>query len=325
LTLKNQSDISYPFDKFEIANPYLKGYVFKYSEAKRIEKENALEKQKLDALEIEKYNQKLDSVFNEYNRQLLLNPYNAAKITMGDYNKIENRANIEDNFNRSVNSIKSNFARINNRFKSELESQNPSEYCRIYYLQNPDKKAEADKMYSDCKCNYPQRVSFDIKFIKGEMYGCNCREKEYRKSGELFTSKDEFDSFYDKGDDVLQEEVTIREFKKQASSIEPLDFKDAKSNEVSNGKVGKAIMGELTGINVQANTNNKEYVKYYVQEISNYKIEVYYSKIIDFTIETNKGLNKEWTKNGKYFNNKVEFYEAYISGSYKQILSDKKG
>lgn len=40
--------------------------------------------------------------------------------------------------------------------------------------------------------------------------------------------------------------------------------------------------------------------------------------------KTNKKLNTESSKNSKYFESKVEFYEAFISGNYKDILKTKK-
>ena len=50
----------------------------------------------------------------------------------------------------------------------------------------------------------------------------------------------------------------------------------------------------------------------------------YYPQIMDSVIETNKGLSKEWTKNGQYFKNKIDFYDAYLSDNYNQILKDNK-
>ena len=52
--------------------------------------------------------------------------------------------------------------------------------------------------------------------------------------------------------------------------------------------------------------------------------KVYYSQLLDFVIETNKGLNKEWSKNGKYFDSKSDFYNAFLSDNYQQILKENK-
>lgn len=345
LLLKNQSEISYSFDEIKIVNPYLQTVIFKYSEAKRIANKQEFEKERLDSLELEKYNQRLDSMFKDFNRQLINDPYNIGGKVMMNYNKMkknENKRTIEDNggkiediFNDRVNSIKENFHGLKENFQSELQSQNPSDYCRIYFSQNPDKKTDADKMYLECRCEYPLRENFDIKFITGNIYNCNCRDNEYRKNGHLFTSKNEFDSFYEKGDDFLQNEISIRklkleeetvisELKSNVSIIEALDFKDLYSKINVGGRVETVISSSLADINIPNNTNKEEWAKYYVQKISIYKVKPYYSKVIDYIIEINKKLSKEWTKNGDSFLNKVEFYEAYISSNYKGLLKGKK-
>ena len=56
-------------------------------------------------------------------------------------------------------------------------------------------------------------------------------------------------------------------------------------------------------------------------------------KLIEFIVDTNKQLNKEWSKDGQYFESKVEFYSIYlkfgyhqvgINPEYKTILKEKK-
>jgi len=74
---------------------------------------------------------------------------------------------------------------------------------------------EENRKFIECRCNYSQRVNFDMKFIEGNLYNCNYREKEYKKNENLFLSKVEFDSFYNKGDDVIQKEVGTRILKKE--------------------------------------------------------------------------------------------------------------
>lgn len=303
LSLKNQSEITYFFNDLEIANTYLKDSVFKYSKAKSIAEKHAIEKQRLDSLDLVPYYKKLDSIFMDYNRQLLQNPYNATRKIIGDYSRMVSKGNKEDNFNSSFYSLKSNFEKINNNIERELRSRDPAEYCRVYYLVNPNQKEKADKKYLDCKCHYQVRLNFDLKFISSNLNDCNCRDNDYQENGKFFINKDEFDSFYDKGNDVLQAESTIRWYKTQISKIVPVDLKDVKNNNGPNERMNAQMI---------------------LSKIASYKDKPYYSKFIDFIIETNKAINKEWSKKGEFFENKVEFYEAYISGNYKQILKLKK-
>ena len=334
LSLKNQTGINIPFDNFGIDNSFLKGYVFEYSKAKNNSEQIEKEKIRIDSLTLANFNHKLDSIFTNCNQQLLQNPFNTNKKVMSnfphittDLRKDYDDENISETRQRKFNEYKDEISRefnnLYNSFERELESSNPKQFCTIYFAQNPDKKTEADRKYLECRCNYPKREDFDLRFIKRNLYDCNCRANDYDKYGDLFSNKIEFDSFYDQGEAILQEEVNIRQFKKHASLIETLDFKDG-VNSTSNGQIGKAILSGLTGINLPSNEQKQELTKYYIQKIDSYKDKQYYAKIIDFFVEINKGLTKEWSKNGTYFTDKTEFYNAYISGNYKQILKEKK-
>jgi hypothetical protein len=235
---------------------------------------------------------------------------------MPDYIKMVEEGNKSTNYETCLRALESQYEKLNSSFENKMMSKNPSEYCKIYYSQNPNKKIEADEKYIECWCNYSKREDFDLKFIKGSLYNCNCREQEYRRNGKLFTSKDEFDTFYNKGNEVLQEEIAVREFTSQASTIESLNFKD-----LNRSGTGRAVMSDLSGYNVNQNI---ELENKYVQKIASYKEKSSYLRIVEFVVDTNGVLSKEWAKNGNYFNGKVEFYEAFISDDYKKILKNKK-
>lgn len=308
----NQSEILVLFDKLGITNTYLSGYVFNYATFLAKNTEIHKENQRLDSLEIVIYNQKIDSIFQSYNVQLLNNPYNTTRKQMIKFDKIDQATeDREEKYNNNLESIKLEYERINNGFERELKSKYPSEYCKIYYSLNLDKKTEAEKKYLECRCSYSQRLKFDLAFIEGILNYCNCRKDAYQKSGSLFYNEAEFDSFYDQGDDVLNKEVHARILKQEentainkimtnVSEIKKLNFKDAKSL-----------------------ISKEELSSYYYKDIDSYKDKPYFAKIIDVLIQNNKDLNKEWEKKGEMFLNQVEFYHAYTSGEYKQILKQK--
>ncbi len=306
LSLTNQSEISISFDDFKIENQYLKGYTFKYSNAKVIAEKVAKEKQRLDSLELVTYNLKLDTIFQNYNQQLLQNPYNIKKMVLSDFNKIGD--DLKASYYESLSEVRQRefkiikedidreFRTMNNSFEKEVKSSNPTEYCKIYFSLNPDKKSEADKKYLECKCNYPNRENYDFKFITGSLYNCNCRAIEFSKNGKLYASKEEFDSFFDKG-----ESIYLLETEKRAT----LNYLNVNSQ-------------LLQSMNFQKDKNE---ILTMITESQN---KPYYLQVLDFAIETNKGLNKEWSKNGQYFENKTQFYNAYISEDYKKILKNNK-
>ena len=61
-----------------------------------------------------------------------------------------------------------------------------------------------------------------------------------------------------------------------------------------------------------------------IRKVAAFKNESNYEFVILFVIENNKELNKKWQKDGRYFDNQIEFYEAFISGKYKAIIKSKK-
>jgi hypothetical protein len=252
----------------------------------------------LDSLE-------LDSLFQDYNRQLLQNPYNLSKITMPDYEKYEKK-DYEEKLKKNSRGegssdkkhlLKTSFEELKGSFERELQSTNPEKYFQIFYSLNPDKKEIADKLYLDCRCKYNKRVDFDL-YILGRWrvgYDCGCREALYSHGNkEYFQNRAEFDKYYDMGADIIVQEIEKRKIKREI---------------------------EQTKKFIESSANELESLK---RILPQYKNKPYYSELIEVAIEKNKELYKEWTKNGQYFANQTEFYESYISPDYKKILKSKK-
>jgi hypothetical protein len=348
LPLKGQTEITIPFDKLEMQNTYLKNFVFKYSLVREMEMEIARQKFVQDSLDREMkleiarqefvqdslenipYNEKLETVFQDYNNQLLQNPYNIEKKIIPDYKKMGMNKDKKENFEKLMNALKENFEIINENVQQELKNKNPKEYAKIYYGQNPEKQTEANKLFLNCRCSY-SKEEFDIKFVI-EPISCNCYQKEYGKYRNFFPNIQEFKTFYEQGDEVLLAEVTKREEEQVINyltqneiTIEGLNFKDANSkSKGTGGQIAKDLLEGFTGISVPQNSNSELVTNEYIILIDRYKEKPYYNNIMDFLVEKNKKLNKEWNKSKDYFESKIEFYNAYISGEYKQILKDKK-
>jgi len=161
------------------------------------------------------------------------------------------------------------------------------------------------------------------------LYNCNCRENEYRKNGKLFESKNEFDSFYDKGDDIYfaeyEKRTVLNYLNINNQYLESMDFQKEKK-ESAGSIIGRGLLEIATNSNISAKdyTTENEIRKNILSIITNCQNKIYYNQVIDIVIETNKKLNKEWGKNGQNFENKAEFYNAYLSEDYKKILKEKK-
>lgn len=87
--------------------------------------------------------------------------------------------------------------------------------------------------------------------------------------------------------------------------------------------IGSAFVSGYTGTYTDYSKINADRKKI-LSAICDSQTKSYYSQVIDFVIKTNKGLNKEWSKNGQFFESKDEFYNAYLSDDYKKILKESK-
>jgi len=308
LTLDNKNDITILFDDLKIDNKYLKGYIFNYSIAKELVRQKFIR----DSLNY-------DSIVSKYNKLLLNNPYNINQKVL----KVEHLKR-GDNYEDKISLLKEEYEKLNKNFKSSLKRNNPSQFCKIYYSIHPDKKVEADKKYIDCKCNLT-RQEYDIKFINNNLsaHYCNCREKEYLKYGNLFVDKNEFNSFFEKGDSVYTNEIEKRTFiayiDKNADVVKSLDLRKEKKE-----SFGAALLKNLANIPHNSYKSENQIRERIINIISKSQNKNYYSFIVDKLIKTNQKLYKEWTKNGKYFINKVDFFNTYMLVDYKKKLKERK-
>jgi hypothetical protein len=153
--------------------------------------------------------------------------------------------------------------------------------------------------------------------------------KAYLNEVKIFPTKEEFELYYSKGENTLQAEITKRKILDYLNSnfqfIESMDFSKDKTESIGSS-AGKKLLGAAIGTNIPEKdyTNENELRKDILSVINDSRNEPYYLQILDFVFATNQDLNREWIKNGQYFNNKAELYDAFISGNYKQILKNKK-
>lgn len=286
VSLQNQYEISQSFDDLKIDNNYLDGHVFKLSDAKGIIERNELKKQRIDSLLLTTFNNRLDSIYQDYNVQLLADPYNLERSVLPDYERIKSQ--------------------IDNAYGAYGE-----------YNEN------------DLSAQYIYKLAFDKIAIKMELEFDNLkndnrakRNREYQVNRELFTTEAEFDTFYTNDIQIYKAEIYKRKifniFSFSKNFIKTMDFQ----------KEASRIENYLPVSNFIDKYKNYTHTNYYglmiLSVINECKHKTYYSQLIDFVVEINDGLNKEYTKNGWYFANKTEFYNAFISGSYKDILKEKK-
>ena len=119
--------------------------------------------------------------------------------------------------------------------------------------------------------------------------------------GDLFADMSDFDSFYKQGRDLFMQEAAFKKFKTRLDEFSELKLKEAKTSKKDAVRQYLDFVNECTGISPNA-----------------------YPRIVNLIVTTNEKMAKEWSSNGQYFKNEVEFYETYISEDYKKILKNKK-
>jgi len=308
MPLDNQKEITLKFDDFDLSNPNLTGYIFNYSDARLIH-------QRLCS----QYKDSITIVLNSYNRKLLANPYNVSKQKISRYKSFNCEGDLEVNYKSCVDSIQKEYEKLNMSVELELKKQDPQKYCNTYYIINSAQKSISDSLYIECRCDFQDRLDFDTTYINKKIESCKCRSKlyNYKYTKDLFSSKSEFDSYYNKGPLIVEKEIVIRYFNYISPEITKLKFKNALKKKSG---LGKNILNEVTGIEVPEKTKKEETTIYYINQIDKYKHKPYYDEVISIVIENNNKCNKYWGKHGVYFNNKSDFYNAYISGEYRKHL-----
>lgn len=143
-----------------------------------------------------------------------------------------------------------------------------------------------------CKGNVSLEISNRIQANKARING---------QYGNLFIDMSDFDSFYKQGKDLFMQETAFRKFRTKIEEFSKLKLKEATTSKKEAIKQYLVFVNECTEISQKA-----------------------YPRIVKLMVHSNEKMSKEWSSNGHYFNNEVDFYEAYISENYKEILNNRK-
>ena len=140
-------------------------------------------------------------------------------------------------------------------------------------------------------------------------------EEAYRKYSMLFKDRDEFDTFYQQGEEVLALERKKREVINYIA--EKYHNNNSSYSYLKTFDFQNKLIWYLNWYPMEQHTKFLDLMK-------KFKNEEYYSGILEFVINENDASNKEWKKNGHCFKDKTDFFEAYISDNYKKILKLNK-
>lgn len=202
---------------------------------------------------------------------------------------------------------------------------------------------ERNAAYEDYKQNIGWFVDFHD-YLKCGQKGriddeVNARKTEYEENKGYFTGLTEFIRYYVQEDGSLSAEIDKRMrayeicknpdggylFKNMAEFL-PYYLQGTHNNEYAIRRL-QYKMNDFVSLNLKgAKDSKKEEIKQFFVYLAECKAisSAAYPQMIGLLVSTNKKMSKEWEENGQFFVDEVQFYEAYITDEYKNILKSKK-
>ena len=270
--------------------------------------EKAIEEAKL----CKEYNSQLETICAEYNSRLKTNIYYDG--SMLKFTPIQFGTQPEamtDSLQSKKEKLAREFSTLDKgQMERNLRANDINKYIQCYVVAHPEKKALIDSVRLEYRC-YSNSDNEILDAIEGRPISTqSCREKQYLQYQNLFSDMNDFNSRYNlaSSDSVFQSEISTRnEVIGSLRSFTEIIKNNPKENiqGMSAAKIGSFPYR----INM--------YIKLF-------KESYYYENAQNVVFEYNQHINKEYNKNGQYFDNPNEFFEAYSSSEYKTILKDKK-
>ena len=300
-------------------NPYCTDAVWNIKMIRIAEEKRIAEQRRLDSIACIKYNRELDSLVTAYNKELLQNKYNFGKETIKTI-KVECGQGIETRFSVAKNNITNNYKTIIAIAEATKQREQDSLACIEY-----------NKQLDSIVATYNQKLleeeyNFDKKTVKFLPLDLNSGKKGQEIERWFNEERDKIDKKYNS---------IMAEADKSKKIVD--DYKRNNFDELESFKFNKDVGAYYpSGYNQYTYYNCLECIN---KSITNARIYNKYSnklieKLIEVTVDINTQLNNEWTKNGQYFENKVEFFDSYlkffnaglvaINPEYKTILKEKK-
>ena len=295
--------------------------------AKNLELLNKYNKELTDSVKV--YNEKLAShpyyiVYHQNNRQkvsklpdLVLEnipelaiEYPASSTQLLEENYLLTHSclaasNIKQMQKQKLSAIRSDYQKINSSMETICKMNNPEHHAKIYCSLHPAFAAKVDSVYHDYRCKY-DIYQVAIKLLANEVFNEPiCQETLYNKYSKLFKSEEEFLQLYD--------ELSFGDFTQE------LNNRYEKINNYSE-RLNREDFKKLIFLDAKTSGNPKlmAYIDKYeeLKEMCNYPVSEF--------INRNTKMLVDFQKTTNYWSSMDEFFEAYISGNYKQILKNKK-
>ncbi len=251
---------------------------------------------------ISTYNEELQNAANQYNTQLKNNPYNVFNVSIvpslfSNNDIYADAYALKIAYTNRLKDMEQDFNEEMANMEENCKQKNPAKYAEIYCSLQPELKVQLDELFHDYRCLYNREQLALMLLNKTSIEDDKCTDKDYRLYHDLFASKEEFMQAYDDPQYqtiIEHRQETNNKFKKWLSVNESFNFMGSKDNNPDAYNALRKAMNDAFG------------------------------PVKTITINTNKKMFADYTKNGQYFASEEEFFDAYVSGQYKTILKTKK-
>ena len=262
---------------------------------------------------ISQYNKVLNDSVSAYKIKLGKHPYFhislGIKINTNDFLLPTtmigaSTQDIKTAYNKNLSKLSEEYHKLYNSIENICKTKFSKHYADVYCQLHPEFAEQVKSIYHNYRCQY-SADEIAIKLLAGQtISGQTCQESQYANYKHLFKSQEEFLMWYNKTREEFDQEVERRNSKYKRFEIYLNSEVYGKLNFI-NAKIAEEA--RLSGIIAQYDE---------LKEMCNMSANELVTK--------NKKMLTEYQKTSIYWRNADEFFAAYISGNYKQILKDKK-
>lgn len=279
-------------------------------------KEYVQYKNKLDKT-YQVYSQQLKDTLNKYTQMLMSHPYylednyfKGITLTAPQLRAKGVRENyalqisaLKEDYNKQLSICKENYSISMRDMENICKRKNPELYAEKYCALHPDFAEQINIMLDDYKCKYSKNQLAKLVLLKYNL-GEKCQDELWKQYSKLYKDKESFLSQYTLSQDIksaiAKREKIYNTFKNQIRDI-PIATK------------GFYDLGDSKHPIVTQNFRHN------YDEMRKYGIPVSKEIIIQ-----DPKAQKEFEKNGKFFDSPDDFFAAYITSNYVSILKAKK-
>lgn len=257
----------------------------------------------------EKATATVQKMWNEYNKKLLEYPYNTEKQQLAPLSMTSFFMNPRLSFitDSIIADLDKRTTELMANCYLQLKFDNPDVFAKIYLQFHPEAKSVLDNLKQECRCNNYSEEQLVQWIADNNIPECTCRNDYWNQYGSLFSTRAEFDNTYNISEQGFLDDVNLRQrLKADIQEITSM-LAGLKSAKFKDGLTGK-----------------KEDIVHILQRVQYHKGKYYYDEVLEMMFIADVAMMKEWEKNGQLFSSKNEFYEAYVSGDYKNVLKEKK-